>query len=59
MECNYFILDKSGVKQPAYKHEDGTLVSSWNNLDMLLIQNEDGSIEEITHETAKELGYEQ
>lgn len=59
MKTNYFILDKTGINQPAFKHEDGTLISCWDNLDMLLIQNEDGSIEEITHETAKELGYEQ
>jgi hypothetical protein len=47
-----------GINEPAWKHEDGTIVSHWDNLEMLLIQNSDGTIERLCHDVALELGYE-
>lgn len=57
MKTNYFILGENGQEQPAYMHEDGTLVSYWDNLPTLLIQEPGCTPEEISHELAKELGY--
>lgn len=33
-----YITDNSGTQQPAWLHEDGTLVSYWTGLKTLLIQ---------------------
>lgn len=52
------ILDEQGVNQPAWRHEDGTIVSHWDGLSKLLIHDEYG-IREIDHSVAKELGYEE
>ena len=52
-----YITDNSGTQQPAWLHEDGTLVSYWTGLKTLLIQKNEIN-EEISHELAIELGYE-
>jgi hypothetical protein len=56
-ENEYYIRDEAGVEQPAYKHEDGTIVSKWDNLNQLLIADEDG-VRYISHAEAVEYGYE-
>jgi hypothetical protein len=55
-QSDYSIIDKDGVEQPAWKHEDGTIVSFWDMLPKLTIKDEYGT-REILHEEAKELGY--
>lgn len=51
-------LEVDGFIQPAWKHEDGTIVSHWDNLTYLTVQNTDGTIEQLTHDVALEMGYE-
>ena len=38
IQDDLFITDEKGVNQPAWKHEDGTIVSHWTGFDKLLIQ---------------------
>lgn len=56
-KVKYYIRDKNGVDQPAWRHSDGTLVSFWTALGGLLIQDQYGA-HEIPHAEAKDLGYE-
>lgn len=51
-----YIRNNAGVDQPAYLHEDGTIVSKWDAFSKLLICDEDG-IRQISIELAKELEY--
>ena len=57
MKKVYSIKDSSGVRQPAYTHADGTVVSRWTGLPELLIRDSEGT-RYISHELAMELGYE-
>ena len=47
---------QKNIEEPAWKHADGTLISFWDSLPELLIQDDDGA-RLISHDTAKELGY--
>ena len=53
----YHITDENGVDQPAYLHKDGTIVSHWDNLSKLLINDEFGT-RYTSHVEAKKYGYE-
>ena len=56
VEDNLFITH-DGITEPAWKHEDGTIVSHWDGLEKLTIQDSDG-VCQIEHSDAKEFGYE-
>lgn len=57
-EREYFIKEPNReIEHPAWRHEDGTIVSYWDNLPQLLIKDEMG-IRFIDHDIAVELGYE-
>ena len=57
VQDNLVIIDNNGVEQPAWEHDDGTIISHWDSLPRLLIQDENG-VNEIEHSLAIELGYE-
>ena len=56
VQDNLVIIDNNGVEQPAWEHEDGTIISHWDSLPMLLIK--ENGVSEIEHSLAIELGYE-
>ena len=51
----WLLYDDAGVAHPTWIHEDGTIVSHWDNLPQLLIC--DDEVRYITHEEADLFGY--